>query len=1715
MTRHLSFFSLGFLLFTASASAQEPVAPGAPAGYELALTGATRVERGHPLRLSGVAYEVEGLSSLRPGAGLVIDAAITAREGSGSERRIVYEASVTADTEGRFVVALSVPRELLSAPQIELAVHRRGQPGRRFSFGLGQLEGEAIDLLTDRARYEPGERVRVWTRVRSVRTRAPLAGRPVRLQLLDQRGQPLAEEQGETGPSGVISAELPVPENAEAGQYQVLARVGPSLATSRSIQVWRRTVERLLGEVELRGQDEDGLALVVPGAQLRGTVWARTPSGTPVRGAAVELRVRPDAEPLRLTTGADGGARFEVRAPAFLSGDVGRETLTARIVHAAHGTIDASAPYLMARARAVVEVTPRGGALVPELPGTLLLAVRDPRGRPLPEGTPVVVRGAGVDGGRAMLDAHGLADVSVVLPRGAASTLRTGPCAGRVATTVEVEVQTEPPVVARVCAPVSVHAQVAPRLVGTPVRAPGATIEVEVARRTEGRGRPVLVEALWDGRAIASAWIGARSNRAELAIPDDLLGVVTLRARAARSADSTEPPSEPGASAFTVGAFDALLLRPADAFSLEVRPERERYLVRERAQVAVMASGRPAQNGWAALLVRDQAAHGGEGPWDLYSLRETLREAATAPSNESNARLVRVALSSGLGIDPEPPRPPPLEAPYWWPQRYEPPYSSGRNAPGVLRDPVALREELQRRGLGPVEQALERAVTQLGGDPAARAPIVRGRSFHPDVVAYLVGARQLSSAQAQTLGGEPLTVAMIERADPGFSFDTVARRVARARLAKLLLALSRLADPDDSNAERASAALPPERWLGTLVQLGMVQAHDLTDPWGRAYVFRRVSGRPKVAVSERALDWELASPGPDGRIGTADDVNDPFARAVPEGTPYAVTSGEEALLRSFGALAPAQLVLTRMSQAYDRVALAATEERREGPVTATGSEGSDELMGLGTGAAGEGHGGALSERAIRGEVELDFEEDVRTRGMATGGGRAPARASRAAPAAPPAAAPEPEQEAQAPADTAAAALSAIVREDFPATLFFAGEVPLDGAGAVAIEVPLADALTTYRLEAIAWTSSGWTTSGANILRVDQTALIDAPVPPFATVGDRLRLPLRVENRTDAPLPLRVAVQAEGLDVAAPEPAVIEVPAREARETVVVVQLRSPGEGALVVSVASPDGEGIDAVRRPLRVLEDARTARERRLALVDGTHALTIEVPAEASERGPGQLRLSVGARLFGAPEETVGDPLWAGWALAMAGEALGEALAEPVLAQITYEDYDAEYLREPLPSALALAAAWKDPRLTDRDARRALRAVGQRLPAPENVRLESVDGVDWLLLALAPIADELDERPAIRADADRLLARLRRLVSSAAASAVEVPNVWARAAAGLALAGETGRATEMVRRCERSVVRVGERAWLEPGERHQVRAGDRRAQPTALLALAMTALDRRVDAMALIRGLLEMRTTGMASPGRILPPDFHGIDRALASAAAAGLGAGPTKNARVILDGQVIDTTREGGVILASLPGLGRPGRHTLEVRIADGAVALAQLSLAYGMPWDVAPKQRAPIALTLEGEVGPRDARSGLLLTVRSRGPRILTRPVIELELPAGAELDEPTRDALASHLRSDARQEGRTLILPLRALAPGAWVRLPLPARWAVSGTLRGLGAVAYDDASPFHAPSLPVAVLPSRAVEIADEGPAPEPPDLERSPSLPPPIPLLERLIPGGA
>ncbi|MFO0684146.1 MAG: MG2 domain-containing protein [Sandaracinus sp.] len=1703
--------SLGAAGWPAPAVAQSPVLEeGAHVGYEMALSGSFSSERGASLLLTGVAYEVEGLATLRPTAGLEVEATLSAYQEDGSVTDL-GSTHVRSAAGGQFEIALPVPESTLSSPWVLLRVHRAGQPGRTFQYPVSQLASRTGALLTDRERYEPGETMHLFALVRGVRDRAPVAQRALRIEVIDPRGATLLERELATGSSGAVSTDVELLDSAMAGTYQIRLAFDPAVSpVVRNVEVVQRTTDRVAASVTL---DQD---VVGPGEHLTGRVRVTTPSGAPIRGAQVELHVgRGSGEISELVTDAAGIARIDTTAPTFLSGEVSVESAWARVTHPAYGSITASASYTLSRTRWLVSAVAEAGGLVPEVDSQLYLTVNDPRGRPITAGATLDVTGLGIAGGRQHLtvDAQGVAIATVRLPRGAAARLSGGDCAGQGAsTTFDVEVGTTPPISASVCARVALDAQVLPR-VRTPIVAPGAHVDVDVLRRPTANGRAVLLEVLYGSRAVASTWVAGGAQSAQIALPAGLQGVMSIRARPVSAADAHAPVDQPGATFFGVGASAAVLVRPSDAFSLSVTPDRPLHAVREHAQVAIATSAAPTRT-WVTMVARDEAQLAGEGDyaveWILGQLREAVRSGGT-----THERFVRAALAAGVSPDEPESRAAPLVSQPWDDgSRY---YGAGE---GILRDPIAAREELVRRGIGQLMSVLEGVVQQLGSQQELRDQVTRasGRrvDFSPDVVEWLVNQGYVSPEAVTTLGGQRMTVAMITQADPSFTFDNAARRVARARLVRLLVALSSLTNADDPSALRASAGAPPDRWLSLLVQLGVLEPDALVDPWGHAFVMHRVTGRhPAVVVSERALEWELSSPGPDGVAGNADDVRDPFARVVPHGTPYAVVSGEDPLMVQLSQIAPGEHVLAAMATAYQRLGLAAQEEMRGGVVTATTSEATampmapppseamyamDDTSGYGMGTGGYGGEGELlapeaqmaaPSRARISSAELELREE-------------PA---------------DVDQDSVVDAVDVMPMASGLIREDFPATLFYVGEVELDASGHATVDVPLADAITTYRLEAIAWTQSGWITSGRGSVRVDQTATVDAPVPEAATVGDHLRIPVRLQNRTDAPVRARIEVAVEGaftVDVGAT--GVVEAGPHDAAEQIVDVTLTGAGEGALVVRASSEDGAALDAVRRPMHVFEDARLVRQHLEALVENDATVSLTLPARAMARGPADLRLSVAGSIFGDPADLAGnDPFWGGFGYAMDRQPLPDGLAAQLAQYVHYqEDYGVpadQYFagRDVLQLALVVGALYGDAHLDGASVEAALRAIAVQFPDAASTERSAYYGygprqpASFVLLALAPAARST-AMPEHRESLDRVLTLLRRAAADEGAEAVDAPETWVRVAAALALTRRSGdddaRANEMLRRAERSVVTVGDIAWLEPDVEDG--SAEPRVAPTSLLALARIASGDRQGALPLVRSLAQVSRGALRWPA---------LGRALAGAAASllttGTGTGPIA---ITIDGTPVELTTENGVATASLESASRPGAHVLRFALPAGALAMLRLDVRYGMPWDVEPDRPAPVEIEWSGTIGARDTRSGMSLTLQNRGTRVLTRPTVDIEMPAGTELDEPTRDAMSALLAEPPTIEGTTWHLVLRPIAPAGVTRIPVRARWALSGSLRGFGVSFVDEAGPSIEGLHPTAILASRGVEISDRGPeaSAEPPSVAEVPRPPPPPPILRPL-----
>ncbi len=106
-----------------------------------------------------------------------------------------------------------------------------------------------------------------------------------------------------------------------------------------------------------------------------------------------------------------------------------------------------------------------------------------------------------------------------------------------------------------------------------------------------------------------------------------------------------------------------------------------------------------------------------------------------------------------------------------------------------------------------------------------------------------------------------------------------------------------------------------------------------------------------------------------------------------------------------------------------------------------------------------------------------------------------------------------------------------VRVDFTPLALFAPEIRTDEEGRATIPVTLPDNLTRYRVMVVAVAGENRFGSGeANITA--RLPLMVRPSPPrFLNFGDRFELPLVLQNQTEQPLEVALAVQASNVDLA--------------------------------------------------------------------------------------------------------------------------------------------------------------------------------------------------------------------------------------------------------------------------------------------------------------------------------------------------------------------------------------------------------------------------------------------------------------------------------------------------------------------------------------------------------------------------------------------------------
>ena len=162
-----------------------------------------------------------------------------------------------------------------------------------------------------------------------------------------------------------------------------------------------------------------------------------------------------------------------------------------------------------------------------------------------------------------------------------------------------------------------------------------------------------------------------------------------------------------------------------------------------------------------------------------------------------------------------------------------------------------------------------------------------------------------------------------------------------------------------------------------------------------------------------------------------------------------------------------------------------------------------------------------------------------------------------------------------------------IRQYFPETLYFNPAVITDGQGNAALNIPLADSITTWRLTCMASSATGQLGSTTDGIRVFQDFFVDIDFPVFLTQNDEIHVPIAIYNylKSDQTIKLQVKqedwFELEGL----PEKTVTLGPS-EVRAIYFPITVRKIGFQKFTVTAYG--SKKSDAVARSVEIVPDGK-----------------------------------------------------------------------------------------------------------------------------------------------------------------------------------------------------------------------------------------------------------------------------------------------------------------------------------------------------------------------------------------------------------------------------------------------------------------------------------------------------------------------------------------------
>jgi hypothetical protein len=191
-----------------------------------------------------------------------------------------------------------------------------------------------------------------------------------------------------------------------------------------------------------------------------------------------------------------------------------------------------------------------------------------------------------------------------------------------------------------------------------------------------------------------------------------------------------------------------------------------------------------------------------------------------------------------------------------------------------------------------------------------------------------------------------------------------------------------------------------------------------------------------------------------------------------------------------------------------------------------------------------------------------------------------------------------------------------LRQYFPETLYWSPEVVTDENGFVALDIPMADSITTWRLTALASSQDGrlgFTTRG---MRVFQDFFVDIDLPVSLTQGDEISIPVGVFNYLPEAQEVRLEVQPEPwFELVGEAEQTLTIASNDIE--VVYFPIRVVKFGRQGFQVTAWGEKMSDAIRREVSVVPDGKEMRLTESDWLRQSREIAIDIPPEAVPETP------------------------------------------------------------------------------------------------------------------------------------------------------------------------------------------------------------------------------------------------------------------------------------------------------------------------------------------------------------------------------------------------------------------------------------------------------------------------------------------------------------------